>query len=205
MDLDDLKKEWVKHSQQLENNLNLNEKLLKTMRLDKSQQQLQSIYKYEVFGLLAYALIIVFALVFSVQNMAEMNFLLMGVLAAIFSLVYIGLGIYKIRSYHQIDFSEDAIVNVQKSYNQFKVKLFKSRKWELIIMPFFVFITLAAGLKMAYNHDVFSNLPDLFLRIAIIVVIGGPIIYWSYKYFYDDKLKIAEQALSKLDEFENLD
>jgi hypothetical protein len=202
MELDEMKAMWQKQSDQLDENLQLNEQLLKQMKMKSFHSEFRKLYRYELFSMIFGMLFVVAIGYFAFLQVNNLIDVVLTVVAMFVLLVLFLLSAIKMVGFKSLSGSEGAVLKVQKAWLQWKIKLLQIRKLEFWLMPFF-FIAL-------YYLDPFvfdkKEMPHLVVDILGKTFFATLITYffqkWFNREFYDKKFKRAEEALQSISEFE---
>jgi hypothetical protein len=202
MELDEMKAMWQKHNQQLDENLQLNEQILKQMKMKRFNDEFRKLYRFEVFNLVTG---LIFMLVIGYYAFLRLNAVSEIVLSMVAMLVLLGYSaiiVFKMLGFKSLSGSEGAVLKVQKTWLQRKIKLLQIRKLEFWLMPFF-FIALYYLDPLVFDK---KEMPHLVVDILGKTFFATLITYFLQKWFnreyYDKKFKRAEEALQSISEFE---
>ncbi len=202
MELDEFKKSWSEYDKKLDENLKLNEKLLRKMNFDKAKQEIQKPFVYEMFNIVIMIITIAFVTKYSFKFVEEIQFSLTGFSAAILGAIYLLLAILKANKFMKIDYYSSTVVKLQKDILLMKTAILRFRKIELFLLPIFI-ITILPILSMGINNiNLFENLKLFSIEFGLILVIGYPVVFWLNRHLYDDKFKIAKLLLEETENYE---
>lgn len=202
MELDELKQIWSQYDRKLNENLKLNEDLLRNMNLDRTKQELQKPFIYELISVAIILLIIVFVAGFSIRLIKEIQFSLTGFGSVLLGIIYLIFSIMKANRFAKIDYYNSSIVKLQKDLLQLKTFILRLRKIEVILLPFLIILILPILFKAVHNINVFENIVPLIIKVCIILGISYPVGLWINKNLYDRKLRDVEMFLKEIDHFE---
>jgi hypothetical protein len=202
MELDEFKQLWSQYDRKLSENLNLNEKLLNKINLDKAKQELQKPFIYEIISIVVIFLTIVFVSGFSIGLLKDLQFSLTGLGSVLVGIIYLIFSICKANRFAKIEYYNSSIVKLQKDLLLLKTFIFRLRKIEIILLPFLIVLILPVLYKAIYSINVFENLAPYLIKVCIILAISYPVGFWINKNLYDKKLKDAEFFLNEINNFE---
>lgn len=166
MELDDFKAVWAKEQIELESRLVLNEKLVKQMTLEKSQDKFNKLLEISIMGrnmALVYMVLSIW-LAFLVIN--ELNYsipAIIGGLAMLFSF-------RQHRHLKKPDLYNMTSIELQKAIRQFRIHTSKYSKYDgSIVLLWFVTI-IPVYLKIALNISLYDSLSNTVIYLIIIGV-----------------------------------
>lgn len=200
MELDELKNLWQAEHKNLENRIKLNEELLMKMNMEKATGDINKIISISLLGrnmALIYCLISL-GLAFSMIDSIEYSIpAILGALAMLWSFIS-HLSIKK-PNY------KDSIIQLHKTICTFKIHLAANAKYDIIIVAFWFLSVVPIFLKIVYNVSLYHNNQPLaiFYLVAGIVLTVTIILSRNAYAKYDSQLKIAEDQLAELIDFEN--
>jgi hypothetical protein len=202
MELDELKQLWSQYDKKLNENLKLNEELLRKMNLNKAKQELQKPFIFELITIIIIFLTIVFVTGFSIRLIEEIQFSLTGFAGVLLGVIYLIFSIMKVNRFVKIDYYNSTIVKLQKDLSLLKTFILRLRKFELVLLPFLVLTILPIAFKAIHNINIFGNLRLFIIEVGFILGISYPVGFWINRNFYDKKMKDAEMFLKEIDKFE---
>lgn len=202
MEIDDLQKAWAQYDKKLNENLKLNEQLLRTMNLDKSKKEMNLPFAHELVSLIVAGICMIFVISTTYKFAGNVELLLSGILTSIIiALAFIG-AYKKIKILSNIDYHKASIIDLQRSLLKFDRLYLKCKKIEFILIPVFVLVALPILAMGSKGYDMLEH-RDRYLAILISsIVLIYPIVIWGYKHAYSNKLRNANDFISELNEFE---
>lgn len=203
MELDELKLSWSEFDKKLTKNIQLNEKLLRKMNFNKSKQEIQKPFIYEMFNIVILFITIAFLTKYSFQFIEEIKYSLTGFSAVILGTIFLIFAIIKANKFMKIDYYNSTVIKLQKDILLLKTSILRFRKMELFLVPIFIITILPILFKAIHNINLFENLKLFSLEFGLILVIGYPVFLWLNRNLYDKKLKVAELLLEEIEKYEN--
>ena len=204
MELDILKEAWTTHNKKLDQNLKLNETLLKRLNLDHAKKEMNKPLIMEIVNTCFLFLVTCYVLVLSFQMLTDTQFSIPGFISVLFATGFMIMGIIRIKRMLDLDYDNPSIITLQKKLTQTKVLVLKFRKIEYLTLPFYVLTLAPILLKGMLSQDIYSLIQHTYMQIIVIVgiIVMVLLTLWSNTFYYDRKLKSAEQSLSELINYE---
>ncbi len=202
MEIDDLQQAWAQYDKKLNENLKLNEQLLRTMNLDKSKKEMNAPFAYELVSLIIGGIFMIFIIATTYKYANRIELLTSGILTSmIFTLALIG-AYKKLKILSNIDYYKAPIVDLQKSLMKFDTLYLKCKKIEFILFPVF-FIVAAPILTMGLRgFDILEHWDRYSIAFVGAMALFYPIIIWIYKHWYSNKLRNVNDFMDELNKFE---
>jgi len=204
MELDILKEAWTTHNKKLDQNLKLNETLLRRLNLDNAKKEMNKPLLMELVNTSFQFLVTCYVLILSFQMSEDSLFSIPGFISVLLAVGFMTMGIIRIKKMLNLDYDNTSIVTLQKKLAQTKVLVLKFRKIEYLMLPFYTITLAPILLKGLLDQDIYSMIQQTYMQV--IVAIGIVVIVlstlWSNKFYYDRKLKSAEQSLFELIKYE---
>jgi hypothetical protein len=205
MEFDDLKNAWKQYDEKLSENLKVNQELLKKTNLHYSKQELAPLLTWEWVGITASVLTIVLSLFFAIKYIEMPRFWLSGFGIVLICSVFLAFSVIRMKYLLRIDYFNLPILTLQKNLINFNKQVLVTRKYELILIPFFIILIIPILGKVINGIDVYNN-SRLFIQKSVLgIAFCIPSIVLYNKYFVDKKLKNAQALLEALNRFEKED
>ena len=205
MELDNFKNSWEQYDKKLSDNLRLNEALLRKISLKSSKQEMKKLLIFELFNIVFAVILILFVFSNSIYYIHQIRFSIPGFICIASAIIYLIFSIVRLRAFLKMDYYGSPVVKVQNDLLSLKSQNLRFRKYELILLPVLILPSLPLLFKVVHNIDIYQHLYTLWIEMIIILGLAYPLVFLSYKYFYDKKFKNAEQHLSDLKNFEQED
>lgn len=202
MELEELKKSWSEYDKKLNDNLKLNETLLRRMNLDKSKREIHKPYVYEITSFVVLFLTIAVVSGLSIQLLGNTKFCITGFTAVVVCLLYLIFSIMKINKFSKIDYYNSTVIKLQKDISLLKSLILRLRKVELILLPILIITILPILFKVIHGINIFENLVPFIIKIGIFLGICYPVSFWINRNLYDKKIKDVEIFLSDIENYE---
>jgi len=201
MELDELKSAWAQYDKKLNENLRLNEDIIRKMNLDNSKKEMKTPFGYEVYSVVSFGIFLLFVMSSTYKFADETKYLISGLLTIIICLIGLIFSIQKLSLLSKIDYHNTPVVDLQKNISIVKHKYLQYKKGEMFLFPIFALIAMPILAKGLGNLDIMAY-PEKFI-IALIgaIGLGYPILIWIYKNWYDKKLKNTNDFLQELNKF----
>jgi hypothetical protein len=207
MELDLLKDAWASHNKKLEKNLKLNEDLLRRMNLDNAKKEMNKPLVMEMVNMSFMFVVTAYVLALSFRMLEDSMFSIPGFISLLFGGGFVAMGLIRIKRMLNLDYDNSTIIELQKKLAETKVLVLRFRKLEYLLMPFYAIALAPILLKGLLDQNIYSMLQHTYMQV--IVSIGVVVIIlltnWSNKYFYDRKMKSAQQSLSEIIKYEKDD
>jgi|GEM_PF-712468 len=204
MELDILKEAWTTHNKKLDQNLKLNETLLRRLNLDNAKKEMNKPLLMELVNTSFQFLVTCYVLILSFQMSEDSLFSIPGFISVLLAVGFMTMGIIRIKKMLNLDYDNTSIVTLQKKLAQTKVLVLKFRKIEYLMLPFYTITLAPILLKGLLDQDIYSMIQQTYMQVivAIGIVVIVLLTLWSNKFYYDRKLKSAEQSLFELIKYE---
>jgi hypothetical protein len=207
MELDLLKDAWASHNKKLEKNLKLNEDLLRRMNLDNAKKEMNKPLVMEMVNMSFMFVVTAYVLALSFRMLEDSMFSIPGFISLLFGGGFVAMGLIRIKRMLNLDYDNSTIIELQKKLAETKVLVLRFRKLEYLLIPFYAIAVAPILLKGLLDQNIYSMLQHTYMQV--IVSIGVVVIIlltnWSNKYFYDRKMKSAQQSLSEIIKYEKDD
>jgi ABC-type multidrug transport system permease subunit len=203
MELDDIKKTWEAYDKKLSDSLQMNETLLRKLNLNTTRKEMQKLLGFEIFNIICAVAILLVVGAITNRYFLQPKFSIPGFIIIMVDLVYLVFGVKRTRDLLAIDYYSSSVVKLQKDVLTAKKRSLYFRKFEILLLPFFLLPMMPLLFKLMHNIDVYANVSMILVNALIMLAIAYPILLWIYKYFYDKKFKSAERLLAELKQFEH--
>lgn len=201
MEIDELKNIWKEESELLKSRIELNERLVSKINLDKAVNTFRVFLDISLLGrnlALVYCAISFVVAYHVIEDIHYSVPVVLGGLAMLWSF-YHHLAIKKPKDYHSI-----SIIQLQKAIEKFRVHSIKSQYYDFLVVVLWIITLVPVYLRSRYALDIYANINDLFL--AAMILIGLVVVLFLFSrlgyYLYDKKLKESSLKLDELIQFE---
>lgn len=202
MDLDQLKNNWNQHNDLLQKNLELNEKLLTEMKLNKAKGAIQKPYIAELSALI----LLTFGAILwatKIPSLAKSNIYLGMGIVVLLGLVGGALTAWtKIKAMKKIDFFKSDILSIQENLIHFK-KTVKKMVYLEIILVASLLASFPAIFKVLKGKELFdlNNPLPIYIYLGIVIPIVAPLVIWLIPKLYYQQIKDADERLKEIKDF----
>lgn len=202
MELEELKNLWKEDDKKLEDRIELNEKILKKINMDKTVSEFDKLISKSIIGRNMALVYCTISLIMSSVIIEELEFsipAILGSMAMLWSFID-----------HLViekpDYSRISLIELQKSICNFRIHTSKTEKYDIAIVLLWFVTTTPLYVKLVCKTSIYSNLKYFAIFCLFSVVISIIVIATSRKMYatYDQKLKEAESDLEKILEFEKV-
>jgi hypothetical protein len=204
MELDDFKPTWEQFDKKLTENLKFNDKLLKSMNLDKSNRESNKLMVYEISSIVILVAFLIYTSVATIKFASEVKYLVSGLVSVATLLSLLLFAIIKTNMLSKIDYYNAPIIESQKKFNLFNHKYLMFRKLELGVFPVCAISLTPILVKAVRNFDVFANIGRYGIGLIIAIAIGYTLALWIYKNWYDMKIENTKKFLEEINKFEQV-
>lgn len=201
MELGELKKLWKEENERLKNKIELNEKILKEMNLNKAIGEIDPLFKRAILGrnlALVYCIISMVAASLVIEDLWYSIPAILGGLAMLRSFIP-HLSIDKPDYYHI------PILDLQKTINDFRIHIASSEKNDIVAVIVWQLMTTPACLRLKpLNISIYDNPKYLAIFCLYIFVYSVLVVVYSKKAYkkWSQQFKKAESRLNEIEEFE---
>jgi hypothetical protein len=202
MELDDFKPTWEQFDKKLTENLKFNDKLLKSMNLDKSNRESNKLMVYEISSIVILGAFLIYTSVATIMFASEIKYLVSGLVSVATLLSLLLFAIIKTNLLSKIDYYNAPVIESQKKLNLFNQKYLIFRKLELSIFPACAISLTPILVKAVRNFDVFANIGRYGIGLILTIAIGYSLILWIYRNWYDKKIRNTKKFLEEIKNFE---
>ncbi len=192
---------WRSQNQKLDENLELNTRILKQMNLSKMERSLSRPLRAEYMNIVLTSLFIIYMLVLSVLLVDLVRFSIPGFIASVSASAVILFSIARVRGIHSINEFDISVLVRQKRYSDVTRMMIRLSKWDLFFGVLSALTMWPIILYTGFEVDVYEEVSWLlgFLGVCLVVIL--PVIYWFYGY-YRKKMQDVNELLEELAELE---
>lgn len=202
MELDELKTAWIAYDKKLNENLELNERLLRKLNLENSKRQMNVPFVYELTNIVMNILFFLVLASATIRFSDNTLFLIAGIISLLSVAWFFYLGVIRYRMLTAIDYYSNSLVSIQKSILEIKKKYLKYMKVEFYLFPIMIVFSLPVLMMLVHKINLFENFSMYLYATAISLVIGYPFAFWLYNLIYKKKIKNTELFLEEIAQFE---
>ena len=202
MELDEMKRAWAQYDKKLEENLKLNEELLRKMNLEKTRKELQKPLISEIANMVALSLVLLFIGSSTIKYINELRFSIPSFITTVIALFGLCTTIMKINKLLNIDYYGSSIIVLQKEITSVNKFIVIQRRIEYFLMPILAVTMIPIVFKIINNVDLYTRMTLFVTEIVLILGISLPLILWVNKHLYDKKFHNAKRFLEDIERFE---
>ena len=203
MELDNIRKNWKVHHQELNEHLDLNINAVQEEYLQKSKNELFMPLLHEILNILIVSLTVIFVAIFCFMHWKEFRFSVPGLLGAGIGLAYIYYALVKATKISKLDYYHSSIVETQKNISALNLLILKYRKLEITLFPFFIGLIMPIIFKVIQRRDLYTDIRFYLLEALFVIGLGLVGLHYTNKYLYDEKIKKVQAFLKEIREFED--
>jgi len=195
-----MKNLWKEENERLKNKIEVNEKILKEMNINKAIGEIDPLFKRAILGrnlALVYCIISIGSASLVIQDVWYSVPAILGGLAMLRSFIYH-------LSTDKPDYYQLPILDLQKSINDFRIHIASSEKNDIVTAIVWQLLSTPACLKLRpFNISIYDNPKYLAVYCLCMFVYAVFIVAYSKKEYkkWDRQLKKAESNLDEIKEF----
>ncbi|GEM_PF-2429050 len=199
MELENMKTLWQEYDKNLQANTILNERMVKNMLAEKSNERLSSFTKMEYASLTLAGILLAIFVSMGYKVNSEMQVLIPYIVSLTYFTFAVGWSIYKLRLLNNVDTYSDTIVSTRERVEKLRLLFAREKVWSMILMPFLM-CSLAPILHYwlwdSYFLDHYmAYVPRFVVGYGLFVVLT----YWLYQTLYSKNIKIILRNLEEIE------
>lgn len=202
MEPNDIKNAWAQYDQSLAKNLRIDEESLRKVNLDKTKDQMEYPFISEMVELIGGALVGIAIAVMSYRLKEDPVYILLGLVAILAGLLYIGNAMAKIGLLKKVNYYDTPVIKLQGELALIKKRILKQRRTDLLLFPFYLLPLAVLTSKTFYNVDVFDNMVLFAGKFALALMVAYLLVLMIHKHLYDQRFEEVEKIIERLREFE---
>lgn len=200
MELDELKKLWKEENTRLENRIELNEKLIREMNMNKSIRGFDKLLKFSILGrnlALVYCFISIALAIRVIDEPLYSVPAIIGGLAMLASFV-------SHLSLERPNYEEISLIDLQKVISKFRIHTAANAKYDIGVVTLWLLTLTPAYLNVFFGVHLYARPTDLsiFCLVFFVAIIALSAMSQSIYRKYDRQLKQSEAYLDKIIDFE---
>jgi hypothetical protein len=201
MELENLKTVWKEQDRLLNENVRLNERILKNTFTQHANGVIENLLRWEYFSLIEFAVFLVFMGIATFRSMHDWRFLISGAFITAFLASCMAVGIQSIRILTSIDLFSQSIVETKQAILRFKRRSNNLILALLFAVPPAVITFLLLGVSFVRGINLL-DFPVFFAVLSSgIIVMGYVIVFIFHRTFYLRKFTSIENSLAELEGF----
>ena len=203
MELEKFKSMWQEQSNMLNENMNINNKLLQNTFKQQANGVVERLLKWEYFSLIEFIVFLIFMGVATYKSMSDWRFLVSGLFIIGFLVVCIVATILNIQKIMKIDFFSNSIVQTKQLILEYRDKANRGMKIFLYTIPPVIVTFILVGVNYVRGINLFDYPIFFTVLTASIIVISYVIAIISHKTIYTRKFIQINNNLEELDNIIN--
>ncbi|MGB3849330.1 MAG: hypothetical protein WA958_05135 [Tunicatimonas sp.] len=198
---DELKKLWKEENKRLESKIEVNEKLIREMNMDKHIKGYDKLLSLSILGR-NFALVYCFISVALAINVVDEPWYtipaVVGGLAMLASFV-------SHLSLRKPDYEELSLIDLQKVISKFRIHTASRAKYDGLVVAFWFLTAFPPYLNVFFGMRVYSDIMGLatFCLLFLVAIAIGFLMSRSMYQKYEQQLKQSEAYLAAIADFEN--
>lgn len=202
MELDELKELWKEDNRKLEVRIELNEKILRKMNMEKAVGEFDTLIKRSILGrnlALVYGSISFLMSAFLISEFEFSIPCIIGGLAMFWSFI-------DHLSIRTPDYYSIPIIELQKSISKFRIHSSTTAKYDISIVSLWLLTLAPVYIRVIFHKSIYANMIALsiFVGTSIILIIITIAFSKSIYAKYESVLKQSESYLNEILEFEKV-
>jgi hypothetical protein len=202
MELDELKNLWKEDNRKLEVRIELNEKLLRKMNMEKAVGEFDTLIKRSILGRNLAFVYGCISLLMSVFLISEIEFsipCIIGGLAMFWSF-------FDHLSIRKPDYYKIPIIELQKSISKFRIHSSTTAKYDISIVSLWLITLAPLCIRVIFHKSIYASMTEMSIFAGISILLILITISASKKIYsnYESKLKASESYLEEILEFEKV-
>lgn len=181
MELHELSNIWNGSDNKMESTVKINKSLFMEVSINRIKTELSPLTWTSFFEIIVSFLFLFIMIKFSVSQLAELKFLIPGLLLILFSCYSIIFSLQKLYLLFGIK-AETPVLLTQKKLKKLKLMEIRERQMLYIFIPLFSPIFLIVGAKAFFNLDLYLFLNWLIAQTAASILIAAIIVYVMKKF-----------------------
>jgi len=205
MELDELKKNWEKYDQKLNENLKFNEEIMKKLNLNSSKRELQKPLIYEIGNIIITFFIFLFAIASIMRLPYEIKYIIPAAITGIISILGFTVSVIKVNRFMDINYFQTPVLQLQKQVQSLNKMILRIRKFELVLILPLIAAILPLLFMMIHGIDLYQHIDMFLIEITVILAVSLPATVWINRQLYDKKFKNASDFLAELEAYDKED
>jgi hypothetical protein len=198
MELNEFKEMWKREQEQLMARIDINEKRINEITIQKSISKIEEYMNIFVKGRNMTFLYASLSLILAWLVRENLMYSLPAVIAAIAMMI----SFVQHFSLKRVNYSVMNIIELQSAINKFQIHILKYSKYDMGVVALWFLTAIPIFLKIVFKLAVFSN----FIALGIFISSGTLILLKLFSLdiykIWDKELKDAQASLNKIKEFE---
>lgn len=197
MNLDKMESLWAKQNKKLEQNLKLNEELLREAKWDKAKRELRKPFYSELISSIMTGFFALYLVLISTSLIEYLKFSLPGFLAAGCSVLLIYFAMVRMRKMNLLDERGTSVLELQKRLYDLQHYRTQMGKWEILLGAILLLSIWPIILWTGFGIDIYENAQLLGFLISLCAILGIAVGI-VYEGFYRRKMRNTEILLKEI-------
>ncbi len=198
---DELKKLWKEENKRLESKIEVNEKLIREMNMNKHIKGYDKLLSLSIMGrnlALVYCFI---SVAFAISVVNEPWYAIPAVVGGLAMLV----SFVSHLSLKKPDYEELSLIDLQKVISKFRIHTASRAKYDGLVVSFWFLTAIPPYLNVFFGVHIYSDIMGLltFCVLFLVVIVAGSMMTRNMYQKYDQQLKQSEAYLATITNFEN--
>lgn len=201
MDLEKMESLWAQHNTKLEQNLKLQEELLRELKLTQAKRELSRPLFSEILSSILTAMFVIYLGAVSFALLDEFRFSLPGFIAAGSAAFLIYFAVLRISKIKRLDERSASVLELQKRFYALQHYRSQVGRWEIVLGAILLLAIWPIILWTGFGVDLYESSWLLGITVGACALIGIPVGIW-YGRFYRRKMGNTEILLSEIKDLE---
>jgi len=197
MDLDKMESLWAQHNKKLEQNLLLNEELLREAKWDQAKRELRKPFYAELMSSILTGFFVLYLVLLSSSLIEELKYSLPGFLAAGCAGALIFFAIVRMRKMNLLDERGTPVLELQQRFYDLQHYRSKMGRWEILLGAILLLSIWPIILRTGFGIDIYENAQLIGFTIALCAILGIAVGI-GYEGFYRRKMRNTEILLKEI-------
>ena len=197
MDLEEMESLWAQHHKKLEQNLVLNEEILREAKWDQAKKELRKPFYSELLSSILTGFFVLYLLLLSSALIEQPKYSLPGFLAAGCAALLIFFAMVRIKKMNLLDERGTSVLELQKRLYDLQHYRTQTGRWEMILGAILILAIWPIILWTGFGIDIYENAQLLGFTIALCAILGITVGIW-YERFYRRKMRNTEILLKEI-------
>ncbi len=198
---DELKAFWKEENKRLESKIELNEKLIREMNMNKYIKDYDKLLGLSIMGR-NFALVYCFiSVALAINVIGEPWYAIPAIIGGLAMLASFASHL----SLKKPDYEELSLIDLQKVISRFRIHTASRAKYDGLVVAFWFLTAFPPYLNVFFGVHIYSDIISLltFCALFLVVISAGSMMTRNMYQKYDQQLKQSEAYLANITDFEN--
>jgi hypothetical protein len=201
MELEKLKSMWQEQNNKLNENLNLNNKILENTFKQQANGVVERLLRWEYFSLIEFIIFLIFMGVATYKSMNDWRFLVSGMFIVGFLALCVIISIQNIQMIIKINLFSNSIVETKRTILKYQKIANKGLKIFLYTIPLVILTFILVGVNFVRGINLFDYPVFFSVLAASIILVSYIIAIISNKTIFTRKFIQINNSLEELEKF----